>query len=309
MRGRTIATILLSAGCVANHQWVDVARVGRDAPVQHVIRASQFALTTDFEIDKNDPLVLDLLGLRDVVYESLALPPGEEIIRVIIFENQQRYDEFIRLSFPELPSRRAFFVKQTDGQLAVFACRGDRLREDLRHEVTHSLLHSTLPSTPIWLDEGLAEYFEIGPGLDGVHAGHVQRLRGENAPSLTPDLKTLEGLIDLWQMTAVRYRESWLWVHFCLHHSPQTRQALLDHIAAIRTGKPDRLADSLEKLLGDPNQEVLAHLNAIELPVEGAVSETESSYHRGSSIPLLAPIDSARKLFLDSADKPTTPTP
>lgn len=307
MRGRTIATVLLTAGCVANHQWVDVARVGRDAPVQHVVRVSQFALTTDFEIDKSDPLVLDLLGLRDVVYETLGLPPGDEIIRVIIFENQQRYDEFIRLSFPELPSRRAFFVKQTDGQLAVFACQGDRLREDLRHEVTHSLLHSTLPSTPIWLDEGLAEYFEIGPGLNGIHAGHVQRLRTEAEAPLTPDLKTLEGLVDLWQMTAVRYRESWLWVHFCLHHSPQTRQALLDHIAAIRAGKPDRLAERLEKLLGDPNPKLLAHLNAIELPADGAVNESESTYHRGSTIPLLAPLDSALKLFQETADKPATP--
>ena len=34
------------------------------------------------------------------------------------------------------------------------------LAVDLRHETTHAVLHGLLPMVPLWLDEGLAEYFE-----------------------------------------------------------------------------------------------------------------------------------------------------
>ncbi|GIT30210.1 MAG: hypothetical protein Ct9H300mP1_22560 [Planctomycetaceae bacterium] len=42
--------------------------------------------------------------------------------------------------------------------------------EDLRHEFTHGVLHSSLKRVPLWLDEGLAEYFEVvGPKPGGVN--------------------------------------------------------------------------------------------------------------------------------------------
>ena len=44
---------------------------------------------------------------------------------------------------------------------AVYAYRHPELPIDLRHECTHALLHANLPMVPLWLDEGLAEYFEM----------------------------------------------------------------------------------------------------------------------------------------------------
>ena len=40
---------------------------------------------------------------------------------------------------------------------------GDHLRTDLRHELTHALLHGVLKDVPLWLDEGLAGFFELPP--------------------------------------------------------------------------------------------------------------------------------------------------
>ena len=45
----------------------------------------------------------------------------------------------------------------------VFAYKSKALPVDVRHEGTHGLLHAALPMVPLWLDEGLAEYFEV-PG-------------------------------------------------------------------------------------------------------------------------------------------------
>ena len=155
------ALLLFTAamGCVT----AQLPVAGSDAPVRHVIRASQYAFTTDFPIERDDPLIDELVELRDVVFDTLKLPAGRLLVRVVIFENQQSYDQFIRLNFPDLPSRRAFFIKQDNDQLVVYAARGERLLQDLRHEVTHALLHSVLPTVPLWLDEGLAEYFEAQP--------------------------------------------------------------------------------------------------------------------------------------------------
>lgn len=258
-----VATLLL--GCV--HP--ELHGVGKNAPGQHVVRASQYAFTTDFELNPNDGMVRDLVELRDDLSATLRLPAGTAIVRVIVFESQQRYDEFLKRNYPSLPSRRAFFIKQSGDQLTVFACRGERLREDLRHEATHALLHGVLPSVPLWLDEGLAEYFAAGAKENGIAPRHVQRLALEFDPSGGRwDLARLERMTDLWQMGPDDYRESWLWVHFCLHHSPDTREVLLTHLAELRAGREDSLLVRLRRILPHPEPLLSGHLaglaNAIQ---------------------------------------------
>ena len=74
-----------------------------------------------------------------------------------------------------MPTRRAFFV-ESDTRLAVYAHWSDRVGEDLRHEVAHGYLHSMVPGLPLWLDEGLAEYFEVPRGNNGLNRPHLELL-------------------------------------------------------------------------------------------------------------------------------------
>ena len=78
-----------------------------------------------------------------------------------------------------------------------------------------------------------------------------------------PDLCRLEQLADLRQLSSADYRESWLWVRFCLHQSPATRKALLDHIAALRREQADSLADRLAKIVPGSPQAVCRHLESL----------------------------------------------
>ena len=52
---------------------------------------------------------------------------------------------------------------QDRGVEQVFAQWGPDFRIDLHHEGTHALLHASLARVPLWLDEGLAKYFEVPP--------------------------------------------------------------------------------------------------------------------------------------------------
>lgn len=255
-----VGCCLIGFGCSAAR----LADVGAGAPVRNVVRASQYAITTDFPIEKNDPLVKELLALEDEVGVTLSFRPGAEPIRIVIFENEQAYSEFLLRNYPELPGRRAFFVKQGPDALTVFAVRGERLVRDLRHEATHALLNSVLAETPVWLDEGLAEYFEIGVARSGLNAEHAVKLSADVAARPLPTLAALEAKRDLWQLSAADYRASWLYVHFLLHHSPETRAALLAHFDALRHHQSDSLAERLQSTCPDLSGAILDHLDSLK---------------------------------------------
>ncbi len=95
---------------------------------------------------------------------------------------------------PEFPDRRAFFV-EGDTQLDIYAYWGDRVAEDLRHEVTHGYLHTMVPHLPLWVDEGLAEYFEVPRGQQGLNPPHRDMLlQAAREQRWRPDMQRLEQL-------------------------------------------------------------------------------------------------------------------
>jgi hypothetical protein len=136
------------------------------APGKYSIRISQFVFLSDIEIRRDQPIFKDLGNLREQVYRDLKLPASNTEVFVYLFEDKACYEKFMKTKHPDLPARRAFFVAQPRRlggaeELMVYTYMGDRLQQDLRHELTHALLHSVLKNVPIWLDEGLAEYFEV----------------------------------------------------------------------------------------------------------------------------------------------------
>lgn len=223
----------------------DIAQVSATTPAviappwpgKNSLRVSQYVFFADFELKKDEPLFADLSDLREQVVRDLQLPTADSAIQVYLFEDRERYEQFMSRRYPDLPKRRAFFVAQprTVGgteELLVFTFWGDRVRQDLRHELTHALLHSVLKDVPLWLDEGLAEYFELPPEQEGVNSKHLEELR--KGP-VTFDLARLEQLTQVAQMTPAEYRESWAWVHLMMRGSPPARQVLLGYLQQLRT--------------------------------------------------------------------------
>lgn len=234
-------------------------------PSAHQLPVGQLVLHSDFELPADHRLIRELITERDDVCGTLGLAPSNEPIEVYLFRDAERYQEYLKRVFPSVPSRRAFFL-ETDTRLAVYAHWSDRVAEDLRHEMAHGYLHSVVPELPLWLDEGLAEYFEVARGQAGMNRPHVDLLadmaRHEN---WRPNLARLEKLSDAAQLTQRDYAESWAWVYFFLNSPPERREILTHYLADLRArGAGESLSVRLAKLDVAPERPMVEYLASLK---------------------------------------------
>jgi hypothetical protein len=232
-------------------------------------RVSQFVFYSDTPLKSNAPLLEELSQLREQLFRELQLPPTNSVVQVYLFDDQEHYEKYMRYRYPELPKRRAFFVSHpsTPGgprELLVFTYWGDHLRQDLRHELTHALLNSVLREVPLWLDEGLAEFFELPPERDGLNSLHVDALLRSG---LAPDLAGLERLDQVQQMGRAQYQESWGWVHLMLRSTPRARGVLLSYLQHLREPTPaGSIVPALRQVYSSPGDALAVHLAALDAP-------------------------------------------
>jgi len=208
------------------------AQAGR--PEHTEIEAGQLIIHADFPLARRHRIVRELEELRVDVSERLAMPISDEPIHLFLFEHRDHYESYAAATFPGFPSRRAFFVK-TDTSLSIYAHWQDRIAEDLRHETTHGYLHAVAGDVPLWLDEGIAEYFELPKSDRRVHREHLDRLAGRLLEGTwQPDLQRLEACVDAGLLTQDHYAEAWCWVHWLLETSDERRALLQDTLTEIR---------------------------------------------------------------------------
>lgn len=217
-------------------------------PARHSVQADQLVILSEFRLDYDHPFIRDLIKLRTEVGETLQLDLDGPPVVVYLFANEEKYYDYLKSSYPELPPRRAYFIG-TSHELAVYTYWGDRIQEDLRHEFTHGLLHADLRIVPLWLDEGIAEYFEVVARRPGtINSNSVQQLSKALQNGWRPDLDRLETLEDVSEMKQADYQESWAWVHFMLHSSPLTKETLLTYLQDLRIdANPGQLSERLAK--------------------------------------------------------------
>ncbi|REK15744.1 MAG: DUF1570 domain-containing protein [Planctomycetota bacterium] len=248
----SVSACLFVGGCA---QWDSRPEL----PVRHSMVLDQLVIFSQTPLPRNHRLLEELRALRTAVSTKLGLPISDEPVHVYLFPSAEKFTEYMRAAHPELPRRRAFFV-ETDTRLSVYAYWGDRVAEDLRHEVVHGYLHSVVPNLPLWLDEGLAEYFEVPRGTMGINRAHVEQLvqRGEN---WQPDMKRLEALHSTAEMKQADYAESWAWLHYLLESTPQNRELLRGYVQELmQPESPGALSDRV--YLSDPRcrQRVAEHV-------------------------------------------------
>ncbi len=216
----------------------------------------------DFSLDGYEGLFGDLASVQNDLVRALAIPPAEEPVELYLFHDKRSFTAYMQKRYPNVPMRRALFVKGA-GPGRVFVYRHDELPVDVRHEGTHALLHASLPMVPLWLDEGLAEYFEVPPEERAYGHPHLAALRWDLRLGNAPKIVHLEAKRDLADMSTTDYRHAWAWVHFMMHGPVEAREELVQFLGAIRMNTPPgKLSDHLKRRLPGIEARLAQHFKA-----------------------------------------------
>lgn len=222
---------------------------------------SPYLIRSEFALRDVADLVSDLGDLQADIERLLKLKCEPTEIQIHLFRSRPTYNDYLSRRIPEGTKRKALFVQGTDAG-RVYAYRQRDLDTDVRHETTHALLHSALPYVPLWLDEGIAEYFEASPSLREKHHPH----RGELQRAIRflrwkPGIEKLEAQREMLDMKGDDYRDAWGVIHFILHGPPAAREALAAYFEEVQSGKaPTPLSQHLRRRIPNLDQRIIEHL-------------------------------------------------
>ena len=224
-----------------------------------------YLIRSEFPLRDVQDLVSDLGELQSDLEETLGLECQPSAIQIHLFSNRRNYEQYLKIRGLEGLNRQALYVPGTDAG-RIYAYRQRELEIDVRHETTHALLHSALPYVPIWIDEGLAEYFEIEAARRA--AGHTHRKELQNAISSPmrlhrwrPNIERLEAMRKLNDMNGEDYRDAWGIVHFLLHGPSDAREALSVYFDEIKSGAaPTPLSQHLRQRIPNLDRAIIDHL-------------------------------------------------
>jgi hypothetical protein len=218
-----------------------------------------FVFFADFSLEGHVRLVSEMGRLQQDLQTHLAVGPPAENVHMFLFQSRDTYEGYLNEYFPNVPYRRAMFIKGR-GPGMVFTHLNPEFAVDVRHEGTHALLHSCLPMVPLWLDEGLAEYFEVPIDERVYENPHLSSVRWAARLRQVRAIEQLESLQAVSDMGRAEYRASWAWVHFMLHGPPAAREALVSYLRDLQASTaPVQLSQRLRHRLPDLEQQFLQH--------------------------------------------------
>lgn len=259
---RRIRTGLLSVGLVCAVLTVNQAASQNSSWVAE-FAAGAFLFRAEFPLRDVQNLLSDLGDLQGDIEETLGVACNDDVIQVHLFRNKASYQRYLSIRVPDGTKRQALFMPGTDaGRIYAYRHRGMDI--DVRHETTHALLNNALPFTPLWLDEGLAEYFEVPAGQRHRGDNHLSEIRKAILLGWQPDLPRLEAKREFLEMGAKDYRDAWMIVHFLLHGPPAAKTALRAHLAEIESGAaPTPLSKLLRQAFPEYEQEIVRHAKSL----------------------------------------------
>ncbi len=218
-----------------------------------------FALRSSYPLGGDAALLETLPPLETELRRVLGLGACERTISLYLLADRRQHERYLTERFPAVPYRRALFIEQGNTAM-VFAYPSDQLAIDLRHETTHALLHADLPMVPLWLDEGLAEYFEVAPQDRAFANPHLREIAWLVRTGRVSRLDRLGRKQQLDDLDAGDYRDAWAWVHFLLHGPSEAHAELVRYLNDIRNHTPPGdFAERLEQAVPEAHDRMLAH--------------------------------------------------
>lgn len=227
--------------------------------------AGNFVFRSEFPLSDVQDLLDDIEQLQQEFEQALNLECSDREIQIHLFRTKYSYRRHLSVRVPQGMKRQAFYMPGTDAG-RIYAYRHREMDTDVRHEVTHALLRNALPYVPLWIDEGLAEYFEVPAVRRKQGNGHAADLRTAiRASGWKPDLTYLEAKKDFLEMRGQEYRDSWGLIYFFLQGPPDAQEAFKDYLHGIENGDvPEPLSKTLPESIPDYERQIVRHLRGAQ---------------------------------------------
>ncbi len=215
LRGRMLIPLLLLSAAAAQPQqkWVEV-------------HSPNFAVSTDAGEKRGREIALRFEQMRRLF---LALIPREKIrdsepLYVIAFKSNQELKDVAPLWKGKPIELDGIYLKGQDGSFIALDASSTAGWRPVFHEYAHFLLNTNLPPTPLWFDEGFADYYST------IRADKVNYYLGEAPPYygelLNGGMMPVERLFAVVHESkeynensdrrSLFYAQSWLMVHYLL---------------------------------------------------------------------------------------------
>lgn len=245
-RASIVFALALYAGSVAAHGWYEV-------------RTESFTLLGDVPRKQIQRVAVDVERFREAIGRlthgyvlEVELPTT-----LYLFESDRDLTPYKRNEQGRTMSVSGYFLPRKFANYMVMDINaGEEPRRVVYHELVHAMLHATFERLPLWLDEGLAEYyasFAYFPATRRIDVGRVMR---DHVQTLAVD--GLMPFADLFGVTPESpeynerdrkgrfYAQSWLLVHY-LVGEPERREVLNRILSAARE-RPEEEVDVLAAL-------------------------------------------------------------
>ncbi|MDR0522782.1 MAG: hypothetical protein LBH00_13165 [Planctomycetaceae bacterium] len=188
----------------------------------------------NFPLTDIDLILNEYNLLQNDLRRYIGVPEAKEKIELCVFKDEKSYKKFLQNLFPDAPdNRRALYIKLNNKPGTLLVQRTGDYEVDLRHEMTHAIIHASIPIMPIWLDEGLAKYFEVPAAQRAEKNPYMSQVKWGVKFGMVPALNRLIKLETADEMGTKEYRESWAWTHFLIHHSRDTHQMLAAYLQML----------------------------------------------------------------------------
>jgi tetratricopeptide (TPR) repeat protein len=198
--------------------------------------------------DINQRICFEAATLLEKFYTKFNLhlrhvPPQEKrVFRVFLFSGRAGYDAYTRDLIGQEKKNTAGLYSGLVKQLLIWNLPDfENMMRTVRHEGFHQYLDRLTSAAPVWLNEGLAEYYEgsklvKGAWSDGeIQGQHLETLAKQGLVPLQEFVHVRPSTFYSEKFVHVSYAQAWAFVHFLLSSGPENKKVfdqLLDLLLA-----------------------------------------------------------------------------
>jgi hypothetical protein len=212
------------------------------------VDTAHFVLLGDVPPTTLRELAIDLEALESLLAtlnpgDSTPAPPRAE---VLVFADQDAFAQHAPLTAAGAPAAvSGFFLSHPHGDFVVVDGAEPDVRRTLYHEALHRFVRHHLPEAPLWLNEGLAEFYstlDVASGEAWVGrpvVEHVVRLQREPRRPVS-ELLAIDAESHVYGEADPKgafYAEAWALVHYLLTDEESGRAAIASYAGRLRSGE------------------------------------------------------------------------